>query len=181
MTKFNFHFSSPQSFGQLQLGVSQELIDRLASKKDFVVTFDKIKESKTYDQLKGIHRIASLYALRLSEYQGKSISEDVAKENLKYQFGITRLASYNEAFGEAMKIRRQKTALREVMTLGQFNELIDRLQETYMVPKSFADCTKEEMTKLIQDIYEEFVQKRGWREMELLPAELRAMNERFDN
>ena len=177
--RIDFDIDIKKVWGDDQAKVSKTLAEYLASKKSFYVEFKYAKQSKTYGQLKGIYRIVKLYALRLTEYQGKDISEANAKELLKYKFDITRLATYDEAFKEAMKIRREKELLGQKMTMRNFNFLIEKLQRTYEVPKSFADMTIEEATKLIKDIHEEFVVKLGWSEMELLPEELRKINEYF--
>lgn len=177
--RIDFDIDIKKTWGNDQAKVSKTLVEYLESGKSFYIEFKYAKQSKTYDQLKGIYRIVKLYALRLTEYQGKEISETNAKEILKYKFGITRLANYDEAFKEAMKIKREKELLGQKMTPKNLNFLIDKLQKNYEVPKSFADMTIEEATKLIKDIHEEFVVKFGWPEMELLPEELRKINEYF--
>lgn len=177
--RIDFDIDIKKTWGNEQTRLSKTLVEYLASEKSFYVEFKYAKQSKTYDQLKGIYRIVKLYAIRLTEYQGKDISESNAKELLKYKFGITRLATYDEAFKEAIKIRREKELLGKKMTLKDFNLLVEKLQKTYEVPKSFADMTIEEATKLIKDIQDEWVIKLGWSEMELLPEELRKINEYF--
>jgi len=181
MKKIDFDIDIKSTWGKEQEKISKSLVEYLGSGKSFCVEFKHTNKSKTYQQLKGIYRIVRLYALRLTEYQGKEISEDNAKELLKYKFGILRLASYDEAFKEAMKIKREKELLGEKMTIKTLNFLIEKLQQNYQVPKSFADMTIDEATKLIKDIYEELVLKLGWSEMELLPEELRKINEYFNN
>jgi len=179
--RIEFDIDLKKLWGDNQTKVSKWLVKFLACGKSFYIEFGFIRRSKTYQQLKGIYRIVKLYAIRLTEFQGKEISEDNAKELIKYKFGITRLANYDEAFKEAMKIRREKELLGQKMTMVNFNFLVDKLQKNYQVPKSFADMTIEEATKLIKDIYEKFVLDLGWSEMELLPEELRKMNEYFNN
>jgi hypothetical protein len=150
-------------------------------KKDFEETFELKKEGKTNEQLRGIYRIIRLYAARLSEIQGRFISEATAKELFKYKFGITCLASYDEAFREALKIRREKELLGQKMSLKDFNFLVEQLQKTFFVPKSLALLTKDEGTELIKNIHEVFVQQNGWAEMVLLSDEVRAFNEYLEN
>ena len=178
--KFEFYQSMKQTFGDLQKQVSRALVEFLASGKDFEIVFDFIKHSKTYLQLRGIHRICRLYALRLTLNEWSSVSEDTAKEHLKYEFGIVQLANYDEAFREALVLKRKKALLGQKMTLVELNNLISNLQRTLLVPKSFANCTKEEMSKLLEKVREDFVVNRGWQEMELLPEELRDINEYFN-
>lgn len=178
--KFTFNFSARSSFGTLQAGISKAICEFLAAEKDFEVSFDLIKESKTNKQLRGIHRIIRLFALRLSEKTGNIISEKTAKELFKYQFGITCLASYDEAFKEAMKIRREKELLGQKMFLKDFNFLVEQLQRTFEVPKSLALLTKEEGMELLKKVEEEFVINRGWGEMVLTSDEQRAFNDYFN-
>lgn len=177
--KFTFNFSARSSFGTLQAGISKAICDFLAAEKDFEVSFDLIKESKTNKQLRGIYRLIRLFALRLTEKTGNFISEDTAKELFKYQFGIVRYANYDEAFKEAMKMRREKELLGQKMLLKDFNLLIERLRRTFEVPESLALLTKEEGMELLNKVQEEFVTNRGWHEMVLLPEEERAFNEYF--
>ena len=177
--KIPFLFSAKSSLGDCQATVSKAVCDFLEAKKDFEVSFDLIKESKTNKQLRGIYRLIRLFALRLIEKQGNFISDKTAKELFKYQFGITRLANYDEAFREALKMRREKELLGQKMLLKDFNFLVEQLQKTFEVPKSFALLTKEEGMELLNKVQEEFVINRGWHEMVLLPDEERAFNEYY--
>lgn len=179
--RIDFNTDEKKLWGDLQAKVSKLLCKFLDSGKSFYVEFGFIRQSKTHKQLRGIYRIVKLYAIRLSGYQNNDISEDNAKELLKYHFGITRLANHDEAFKEAMKIRRQKELLGTKMTLKDFNILIEGLKRSFEVPKSFADMSKEEATKLIKKIEDDWFIGLGWSEMQLLPEELRSMNEYFNN
>jgi uncharacterized protein YfkK (UPF0435 family) len=177
--RIEFDTDSKSLWGDEQSKLTTWLRKFLECGRSFYIEFGFIRRSKTYQQLKGIYRIVKLYAIRLSEFQGEEISEDNAKELLKYKFGITRLANYDEAFKEAMKIRREKELLGQKMSLKDFNFLIEKLQKTFEVPKSFADMSIEEATNLIQEIQSKWFVSLGWSEMELLPEELRKINEYF--
>jgi hypothetical protein len=89
------------------------------------------------------------------------------------------LANYDEAFREALKIRREKELLGQKMLLKDFNFLVEKLQQTFEVPKSFTLLTKEEGMELLKKVQEEFVINRGWHEMVLTSDEERAFNEYF--
>ena len=65
------------------------------------------------------------------------------------------------------------------MLLKDFNFLVEKLQQTFEVPKSFTLLTKEEGMELLKKVQEEFVINRSWHEMVLLPEEERAFNEYF--
>jgi len=65
------------------------------------------------------------------------------------------------------------------MLLKDFNFLVEKLQQTFEVPKSFTLLTKEDGVELLNKVQEEFVINRGWHEMVLLPDEERAFNEYY--
>lgn len=138
------------------------------------------KADKTGLQLRGIHRICKLYALRLSDNGERFVDMESAKVKLKYETDFTRPANYGEALEEAVKIRKIKEIEKGVvMTDKWFENLIDNLQRYYKVPRSFASATKEDMMKILEFVKDEFVDSRGWLEMVLLPKEYRDLMERY--
>lgn len=179
MERIEFDKDMKSTWGAMQAKLSKLLIHFLELGRSFYIEIGFIRQSKTYEQLKGIYRIVKLYAIRMSDKQGSIITEATAKELLKYKFDIVRLANYDEAFREAMKIKREKELLGSKMTLKELNFLTEKLQRTYEVPKSFADMSKEEATNLIKRIEDEWVVGFGWSEMQLLPEELRKINDYF--
>ncbi len=178
--KFTFHFSAKQAFGDLQANISKALVEYLQAGKDFSVSFEAVKEGKTWEQLKGIHKLCALYAARLSSIQGKIISQDCAKEAIKYKLNYVELADYEECFKQGLKLRREKELLGQKMSLKDFNFLVDHLQKTYLVPRSFADATKEEMPSLIQE-FEEYARDMSWHEIRLETEEMKSLLEYYNN
>jgi hypothetical protein len=148
-------------------------------KSDCEVTV-KTLASKSYEQVKAIHLLCSLLAKRLTETQGKRFDLETTKEVVKYRFDYVELASYTECFGEALKMRYQKELLGQKMTMVDFDHLLENLQKTFYVPKSFAHATKEEMINLIESI-EEWGVKMNWSEIRLESAEKKALLEYYDN
>ena len=94
------------------------------SEGSFEVEFRDIKQSKTYLQLKGIHKLCEIYAGYMSETSGLKVSFENAKEDLKYKIGYTRLANEDEAFAEAQRIRREKELTGEKMKLKDFQNYV---------------------------------------------------------
>ena len=178
--RIDFDKGEEKLWGDAQAKVSKLLKAFLASGKSFYIEFGFTRRSKTHKQLRGIYRIIKLYAARLSEAQGEEISDKTAKDGLKYEFNITRLANYEEAFAEALRIKREKKLAGEKMSYKDFNFLVNALQKTLEVPKSFADMSIEEATKLIKDIEQKWFVGFGWSEMQLLPEELRTLTEYFN-
>jgi len=78
------------------------------SEGNFEVEFREIKQSKTYLQLKGIHKLCEIYGVYMSETLGCKVNSENAKESLKYIIGYTRLANEGEALAEALKLKRNK-------------------------------------------------------------------------
>lgn len=177
--KIPFFQSDKSNWGILQLQLTQTLCDFLGSKKDFEVSFESVRESKSSKQCRGIHKLCSLYAERLSQLNGKKVGLSSAKDSIKYKLGFVELANYDECFKEALKIRREKEILGEKLTLKDFNFLVDKLQKNYYVPRSFASASKEEMIDLI-DRFEEFARGMSWHEIKLESEEMKALVECFN-
>jgi hypothetical protein len=78
------------------------------SEGSFEVEFREIKQSKTYLQLKGIHKLCEIYGVYMTEALGCKVNFENAKESLKYIIGYTRLANEGEALAEALKLKRNK-------------------------------------------------------------------------
>jgi hypothetical protein len=142
--------------------------------KEFQVEFKPFVKSKSYDQLKGIHKLCEIYGNYMSESLGVKISDENAKESLKYAIGYTRLANKDEAVAETLKIKRDLKTKSKNMTIKEFNSLVDGLQLKYLVPASFADATLEEMQELIEKVHE-LGRERGWHNLILTNQEMQEM------
>ena len=57
------------------------------------------------------------------------------------------------------------------MTFTEFNFLVRKLQETLMLPRSFATATKEEMIDLITN-FEAMARDMGWHEIKIESKEM---------
>jgi len=145
-----------------------------ASEGSFEVEFRDIKQSKTYLQLKGIHKLCEIYAGYMSEALGFKVSFENAKEDLKYKIDYTRLANEDEAFAEAQKIRREKELTGEKMKLKDFQNLVAGLKAHYQVPASFADASLEEMQILIEKVHE-LGRDRGWHKLILTNQDMQSL------
>jgi len=147
MTKFIF---TPES-DKMKFGDSVYLHTKnlMQKGKEFEVEFKPFVKSKSYDQLKGIHKLCEIYGNYMSEGLGVKISDENAKESLKYAIGYTRLANKDEAVAEALRYKREKKLLRINMTITEFNSLVEGLQEHFPVPVSFKDATLEEMQEMV--------------------------------
>lgn len=178
--KIEFNQNNKSTFGNKQVEVSEELTKRMASGKDFNNIFEDAEQSKTSLQLRGIHQLCDLYAKRLTETQGKVFTRDMAKISIKYRLGFLELANEQEAFKEAMKIRMEKKALGVNMTIESFHYLVDKLQKTLLLPRSFKTATKDEMVKLITE-FEDFAIKMNWHEIRLESREKEEMVKYYSN
>lgn len=144
------------------------------SEGSFEVEFRDIKQSKTYLQLKGIHKLCEIYAGYISEALGFKVNFENAKEDLKYKIGYTRLANEDEAFAEAQRIRREKELTGEKMKLKDFQNLVAILKAHYQVPASFADASLEDMQILIEKIHE-LGRDRGWHKLILTNQDMQSL------
>jgi hypothetical protein len=142
--------------------------------KEFQVEFKPFVKSKSYDQLKGIHKLCEIYGNYMSESLGFKVSFENAKESLKYAIDYTRLANKDEAVAETLKIKRDLKTKSKNMTINEFNSLVEGLQLEYLVPASFGDATLEEMQELIEKVHE-LGRERGWHKLILTNQEMQEM------
>jgi len=145
-----------------------------ASEGSFEVEFRDIKQSKTYLQLKGIHKLCEIYGDYMTEALGRTISFENAKESLKYAIDYTRLANENEAIAEAFRLKREKELQGEKMKLKDFQNLVLGLKAHYQVPASFADASLEDMQMLIEKIHE-LGRDRGWHKLILTSQDMQSL------
>ena len=172
MTKFIF---TPES-DKMQFSDSVYLHTKnlMQKGKEFQVEFKPFVKSKSYDQLKGIHKLCEIYGNYMSESLGLKVSFENAKENLKYAIDYTRLANKDEAVAETLKIKRDLKTKNVNMTINEFNSLVEGLQLEYLVPASFGDATLEEMQGLIEKVHE-LGRERGWHNLILTNQEMQEM------
>ena len=146
---------------------------------DFEVVFQKIKTSKSWEQVKGIHKLCDLLAPRFSEAYGTSFDMKAAKLHIKWQFDYLRPTTYEEALSVAIEEREKQKALGQRMAISKFNELISDFQKTLRKPKSLADATVDEMINLIEQIHL-LAEKMDWPEVRLEPYEFKQMLEFYN-
>ena len=172
MTKFIF---TPES-DKMQFSDSVYLHTKnlMQKGKEFEVEFKPFVKSKSYDQLKGIHKLCEIYGNYMSEGLGVKISDENAKESLKYAIGYTRLANKDEAVAETLKIKRDLKKNSKNMTITEFNSLVEGLQKHFPVPASFKDATLEQMQELIEKVHE-LGRERGWHNLILTNQEMQEM------
>jgi hypothetical protein len=172
MTKFIF---TPKS-DKMQFSDSVYLHTKnlMQKGKEFQVEFKPFVKSKSYDQLKGIHKLCEIYGNYMSESLGTKISFENAKEQLKDDIGYTRLANKDEAVAETLKIKRDLKRKNKKMTIKEFNSLVEGLQKYFRVPVSFGDATFEEMQELIEKVHE-LGRERGWHNLILTNQEMQEM------
>jgi len=172
MTKFIFTPESDKmEFGNKVYLHTKELMQK---GKEFQVEFKPFVKSKSYDQLKGIHKLCEIYGNYMSESLGTKISFENAKESLKYAIDYIRFANKDESTAEALRKKREKQLLGEKMTIKEFNFLVEGLQQKYQVPASFGDATLEEMQELIEKVHE-LGRERGWNNLILTNQEMQEM------
>lgn len=176
MTKFIFKKKDDQrTFAdKIYLAVKDLIFDG----KEIEVEIKPLVKSKTYDQLKGIHKLCEIYGNYMSEALGIKVSFENAKENLKYAIDYLRLANIDEATAEAFRYKREKEINSKKMTVKEFKSTIEGLQRTHKVPASFKDATLEEMQEIIERVHE-LGKKRGWHKLILTSQEMQSMIEYY--
>jgi len=148
--------------------------------QNFVVRFEEIKKEKSYDQIKGIHKLCELLAPRFTESYGVKFNLEDAKTHVKWQFDYLRPCTDSEALAVAIEQRELKKSYGEKMTIKEFNILVDSVKQALKKPKSFADATLEEMQELITKI-EALADKMGWHEVKLTSKYMMDLVEFYNN
>lgn len=169
-----FIFTSNDDNSKKKDQVYLQCKDLTASKKDFVVKFENFKVSKSYQQLKGIHKLCQIYGEYMQEALGQVVPLEIAKESLKYAIDYTRLATYEEAFAETLRLKRANYPFWNKMPIAEFNKYVKALQLNFKVPRSFAEATLEEMRELIQKVHE-LGHERKWQNLQLTSYEMQEM------
>lgn len=160
--------------------INQYLWDQVKNSKQsgkgFEVCFKSKRPDKTYDQLRGIHRLCGLLAIRFGQSCGTPFDSDSAKLAIKLRFGYTRQATTEECLAEAINQRANLEVLGIRTSNKELLRTIETLKKDLVKPKSFAEATLEEMRELIEKI-EALGQKMEWPEIELKSDERRAFEE----
>jgi len=178
MTKFIFTLNEkPLDFAD---NVYLEIVSLAKQNKEFQVEIKPLENAKTYNQLKGIHKLCEIYQDYISQSLGEPVSFENAKESLKYAIDYTRLANDDEAMATALKIQREKSLESKKMTKQDFKNLKEGLKQNYRVPKSFAEASLEEMMLLIEKI-QELGRDRGWHNLFLISEDNKAMIKYYNN
>ena len=110
----------------------------------------------------------------MQEALGQVVPLESAKEGLKYAIDYTRLATYEEAFAETLRLKREKEILGIKMPIAEFNNIVKALQLNLKVPRSFGEATLEEMQGLIQKVHELGHEKK-WHNLQLSSYEMQEM------
>lgn len=181
MTKLNFNTQDKSNWGDLQAQVSDELLKCLASGNSFSVEFGELKESKSWQQIKAIHKLCQLLAPRLSEAYGTKFDMEDAKLAIKLKFGYLRAPTMNEAISEALFIKSKLEAFGEKINKKSWGELLSQTfnDKTPRKPKSFADATKEEMVEMIEKIHA-LADLMGWNECKITSQEMQSLIEYYN-
>jgi hypothetical protein len=139
----------------------------------------KDKGDKTWLQLKGLHKLCSLLAKRLTELNGLPYDLECAKDFVKWQFDFTTKASEEECLAECLNEKARRKTMGLEMKKEEFVKLFEAFKLSLKAKKSFADATKEEMIVLIEKIHE-LAKKMDWKEVRLENEEIKAMIDFYD-
>lgn len=178
--RITFFQADNSNWGNLQADVSKAIREYLNCGKDFEVEFSEVKASKSWLQLKAIHRLCQLLAVRLTECNGITYFMENAKDFIKWRLGFTEKVSEEQALAEAINEKNKALQSGKEMTREEFVALVNEFKETLRKPRSFATATKEEMMGLIQGI-EELGNAMGWKELKLNSVEVQALMEYYNN
>lgn len=179
--KINFFQADNSNWGNLQADLSKAIREYLNCGKDFEVEFSEVKASKSWQQIKAIHRLCQLLAPRFSESYGTEFDMEGAKLAVKLKLGYLRPLTMREAISEALFVKSQMEATGQKIDKRAWSDILQKTfnDKTPRKPKSFADATKEEMMGLIQGI-EELGNTMGWKELKLTSAELQGLVEYYN-
>lgn len=113
----------------------------LPQEKPWQVVFSDIEESKSYKQLKGIHKLCSLARPHLEAWKGCKFNLDDAKKFMKFELDFVRDPLPIEI---SLMIKSCNLPLNPELKKDLTKQLKHLKQ-----PRSFKDASKEEMIDLI--------------------------------
>ena len=177
--KITFFQSNKTNWHKLQVELSDAITKYLACGKDFEIELSEIEDSKTWQQTKGIHKLAQLLASRLKETNGINYTMASAKIWIKWNFHFTELVSEEEAICEAINERNKARLSGVEMTREQFLNLVETFKTNLKKPRSFATATKEEMMDLIEKIHA-LADRMNWPECKLTSQEMASLVEFYN-
>ena len=114
----------------------------------------KSLKSKSWNQIKGIHKLIELLIPRMSEAYGTKFDLEGVKLAIKLHLGYTRPATDDEVLVEAINRKAQLKAMGFKTNQKEFESMIGSIKKDLVKPKSFADATKEEMMELIDKVHD---------------------------
>lgn len=177
--KITFFQSNKANWTKLQVELSEAISKYLACGKDFEIEFSEVKQSKSWEQIKGIHYLAQCLAIRLTETNGVKYSMENAKDWIKWTWDFTEKATEEQAMAEAINERNKAKQNGVEMTLEQFVALVEAFKTSLKKPRSFATATKEEMMDLIEKIHA-LADRMNWTECKLTSQEMASLVEFYN-
>lgn len=177
--KLTFFQSNKTNWAKLQVELSDAIAKYLACGKDFEIEFSEVKQSKSWEQLKGIHYLAQCLAIRLTETNGVKYSMENAKDWIKWTLDFTEQATEEQAMAEAINERNKAKQNGVEMTVAQFKNLVETFKTNLKRPRSFATATKEEMMDLIEKIHA-LADRMNWPECKLTSQEMASLVEFYN-
>ena len=172
--------SNKSNWGDQQFQLSQTVVNYLGCGKDFEVEFREVKDTKSWRQIKGIHKLCQLLAVRFGEAYGSPFTTEDAKLNVKLHFDYLRPITTAEAINDALFVKEQLKAKGEKVDKKRWNEILEGIvsDSSNKKPKSFAKATKKEMMGLIEGVHK-LAESMGWHEVKLTNAEMQELVNNF--
>lgn len=165
---FNFYLNEQHNWTD-QRALLNNLITDLIRKikfgdlhKDFRIIIEEIKEGKTLPQLRAVHKLCDLLTPHLEKLHDKSHDRDSVKEFIKYEIKYVRPANNYEVamMLKSVGIGKDHPERKEA----------EMFAKKRMMPKSFAEASKEGMQEIIQKI-EEYARDNNFEGVFLTSAE----------
>lgn len=122
--------------------------DRMPGNKNCHISFVEPEHEKTYEQLKGIHKLCALAKPYLEEWKGCSFDLKDVKKFMKYELDFVRDPSLEEI---AWMIKSYEASLLpgDQAITSEFRKKLIQECKQFKQPKSFSTASKSEMMDLI--------------------------------
>ena len=160
----------------LQAFIKTALIDGA----ELDVNVKELDKSKSWQQIKGIHKLCDLLIPRFTEAYGQKFDLEGVKLALKLHLDYTRPATEGEVLAEAINSKAALKAMGIPTSTTQFESMIESLKKELVKPKSFAKATKDEMMELITKV-QDMAANMDWLEVVLTSNDMQSLINSYKN
>lgn len=161
-------------------GLQDFLKTALSNGAELEVSIKNLDKSKSWQQIKGIHKLCDLLIPRFTEAYGQKFDLEGVKLAIKLHLDYTRPATEEEVLAAAINRKAELKAMGFGTNAKQFESMIRGLKDELVKPKSFRDATKSEMVELITKV-QDMAANMDWLEVVLTSNDMQSLINSYKN